>query len=140
MPVNCRVGLQGNPNGRVIGSIASLAASGTALVSFDLGETWDAYTLVQITVDPTAPETALNTVTVYGGDLAQDLVAARILGQMGTSGLSQAKFTNIAPATGAQSFFVRPMGRFVTVQFQNQDATNALGNTAAINFAAYQGA
>jgi hypothetical protein len=125
----------------VSGSIASLAASATTSVSFDLGETWDAYTLVQVTVDPAAPETALNTVTAYGTDIANDItMPARVLGQAGASGLSQAVFTNIAPATGAQSFFVRPNGRFVTVKFQNNDATNALGATSQINFAAYIGA
>ena len=140
MAVKTRIGLQGNPNGRVTGTLASLAASGTANVSFDLGETWDEYSLVAIIVDPTAPETALNTVTIYGGDLPQDLVASRILGVPGAATPSQAKFTNIAPATGSQTVWVRPMGRFVTVNFVNNDATNALGSNAAINFAAYQGA
>lgn len=140
MAVNCRIGKQGGADGRVIGSIASLAASGTAVVSFDLGEAWDSYTMVQVTLVPMAPETALNTVTIFGGDSAQDIQTSRILGQAGVAGVSQAKYTNVAPATGAQSCFVRPMGRFVTVQFVNNDATNALGAGSCINFAAYQGA
>lgn len=140
--VPTRVGLQGGPN--VTGTLASLASNGHAYVSFDLGPCYDLYTLVQVTLSPVAPMTALNTVTVYGADaaalVAADLMAARVLGTPGATGITQAKVTNMTPATGAQSLWVRPMGRFVTVDFFNQDGTNAAGAASAINFAAYAGA
>lgn len=139
-----RLGFQGNPNARVSGSIASLASNAHGIVSFDLGEQWDQYTMVQVVLFPVAPMTALNTVTIYGSEAAAlavaDLVAARILGTPGAATPSQAKATNLAPATGAQTMWVRPCGRFVVVDFFNQDGTNAAGATSSIAFAAYAGA
>jgi len=137
-----RLGRPGDAS--VTGSIAGLAISSHAYVSFDLGTDWDTFSMVGVMVDPTAPETALNTVTIYGSEnayiSAADPVPSRILGVPGSATPSQAKFTNIAPATGCQTIWVRPAGRFVCVDFFNQDGANAVGAAAAINFCAYCGA
>jgi hypothetical protein len=133
------IGRFNDPN-RVTGAIASLAASGETQVTFDLGQNYDQYSLVQVIIDPTSPETALNTITIYGTDSVGDILSTgRILGVPGAATPSQAKFTNLAPATGAQAVWVRPLGRFIVVDFKNNDATNALGAGAQINFAAYAG-
>lgn len=140
--VPTRLGRPGDAS--VTGSIANLAISAHAYVCFDLGPQWDLYSLVQILLDPTSPETALNTVTVYGAEnaylVAADVVPSRMLGVPGSATPAQAKFTNVAPATGCQAIWVRPAGRFVNVDFFNQDGTNAVGAQAAINFCAYAGA
>jgi len=137
-----RLGRPGDAH--VTGTIAGLAVSSHAYVNFDLGPAWDLFSQVQIILCPVAPMTALNTVTVYGAEApystAADVVPSRILGIPGAAVPSQAKFTNLAPATGAQAVWVRPAGRFIVVDFFNQDPTNAAGPTSAITFAAYPGA
>jgi len=120
--------------GWVSGDIASLAASGTATLVFDLGPNWDQYNVVQVAVVPAGPSSGLSGVAVYSS--ADAAFSAATDPQLNyTWGVS------FGPAAGAavttpQSAMFSPMDRYLIVRATNADAVNAQGAGAFVQLAA----
>lgn len=121
--------------GWVSGSIASLAASGTANCIFDLGPTWRDMSLATIAVTPAGPSSGLNAVSISSSNTAA-ADTTRKLKDVATAGPSAISAT-ITVATGCQQFMVRPMGRFLVVTATNADGVNALGASSKVVVVAY---
>jgi len=121
--------------GWVSGSPANLAASGSVICVFDLGQDWHQYPNIQVSVSSTAPSSGLSGVQLYGSDNVT-LNSARRLKESLVSGFSTI-FASLTTANGAQQCFIKPMGRYLHVSLTNADATNAQGATAKVTVAAY---
>lgn len=120
--------------GWVSGTIASLAASGTATIIFDLGADWVYYPFVRIYVNALAPSsglinTSVNSAATVGGTLLRQ-------GFMDTDSVSTTYLT-FASANGPQTVDFRPMGRYVYISATNGDGANALGASSRIDLAQY---
>lgn len=120
--------------GWISGDIASLAASATATLIYDLGPNWDQYNVVQVGVVPAGPSTGLSGVSVFSSDdatfnAAQDVQLNSVWG---------ATFANLVAAiTSAQTACFAPMGRYLIVRATNADAVNAQGAGAFVLVCAY---
>lgn len=121
--------------GWVSGEIASLAASGTATVIFDLGPNWQAYGSVQIAVVPAGPSSGLSNVTVRSSDDAT--FSATADPTLNSTNATTFGTGIAASVTTPQSSFVAPMGRFLGVIATNADGVNAQGATAFVQICAY---
>ncbi|UOF78618.1 hypothetical protein [Bacteriophage sp.] len=120
--------------GWVSGDIASLAASATATIVFDLGPNWDQYNVVQVGVVPAGPSSGLSGVAAYSSDdaafnAAQDIQLNNVWG---------ATFGAISAAVAApQTTSFAPMGRYFIVRATNADGANAQGAGAFVAICAY---
>jgi hypothetical protein len=121
--------------GWISGDIASLAASATVTAVFDLGAFWQKYNMVQVMVTPVGPSTGLSAVQITSADTAAFNVNRRLKDALsaGPSTIN-ASFT---VATGTQSVYVKPAGRYLAVRATNADGAQALGATSKITVAAY---
>lgn len=120
--------------GWVSGTIASLAASGTATIIFDLGADWVFYPYVRIYFTALAPSsglinTSVNSSATIGGTLLRQ-------GFIDTDSVSTTYLT-LASANGPQTADIRPMGRYIYISATNGDGANALGATSRIDLAQY---
>lgn len=121
--------------GWVSGTPASLAASGSVNVVFDLGPDWAQYILVQTTVRSESPSSGLDQVRFSGNDVPV-LTGTRYLRDMQSSA-GTVTWASVTTANAAGTFMVRPMGRYLIVAVHNADASNAQGPTTSITLAAY---
>lgn len=123
----------GNGPGWVSGDIASLAASATATIVFDLGPNWDQYGVVQLAVVPAGPSSGLSNVKAFSS-------ADAVLSAAADPQLNYTWGTSFGPAAGAaitapQSAMFSPMDRYFIVQATNADAVNAQGAGAFMQLA-----
>lgn len=125
-------GFQGQPG--VTGTIASLAASGSTNVQFDLGPDWFQFSVVAIWLGAAGPST---TVTYSASGYSDEDATRRRLPQAFSTNTATAYYSAINPTAGSTCALVRPMGRYIEVAVTNNDATNALGAGSSIGFCAY---
>lgn len=124
----------GNGPGWVSGDIASLAASGTATLIFDLGPNWDQYNVVQVGVVPAGPSSGLSGVAAYSSDDVTFSAAADV--QLNNCWATS--FGAISAAiTTPQSCAFNPMGRYFILRATNADGANAQGAGAFVQVCAY---
>lgn len=124
---------QGQPS--VTGTIASLAASGSVNVIFDLGTDWATYPVIAVWINIAAPATAAATLTC-SGYTDQDATRRRLPQAYTTGGVAGAT-SSVTPSGGAQCMLVRPLGRYIEANVVNGDATNAFGAASSIGIATY---
>lgn len=123
--------------GWVTGSPASMAASATVAVLFDLGADWDQYATVQVTLRPLGPSSGFSGVSFSGRDTpvaAQNLV--RSLREVSSSAFA-ITFASVTTANAAAVAMLRPFGRYVVVMVTNADAANATGAGSRVALAAF---
>ncbi len=125
----------GSVAGWVSGTIASLAASASATMIFDLGPNWDQYPYVTVTVNPQGSSSGLTALQVFGSRTTTDTDVERLNFAYATSFAGQ----SVAPTTanGVQSGIYRPAGRYVIVKATNADGTNAQGASASVAVTAH---
>lgn len=127
----------GSVPGWVSGDPAGLAASAQVHAIFDLGPHWERYGLVAVTVNPTVPSSGFSAVQASGADTPSNYDARRALAHAFQSGGQSRMFVAFTTGAGAGQVFLRPNGRFFTVNATNADATNAMGANAKFTLAAY---
>lgn len=125
----------GDIHGWVSGTPASLAASGTAVVVFDLGPNWMFYGLVQVLITPVAPSSGFNPVQIMCTPNGATNFNRRLGFAYSTGGA--VVFGNFTSASGQVCVVVRPMDRYLVINIPNADAVNAVGATAKVAIAAY---
>lgn len=125
----------GSVPGWVSGDIASLAASGSVSVIFDLGPHWDRYGMAAVAVTPNGPSSGLNAVQVFGSDSTAYDFTKRLGHAFGTGWT--ATHSNLTTANGPMQSNVRPSGRYLIIQAANADAVNAQGVQATVIVSAY---
>ena len=125
----------GGVAGWVSGDIASLAASATVNVVFDLGPEWRQYSYLELTVIPVAPSSGLNPVQFFASDSVAPNSARRRGSPFATGGTTY--FVNLATGPGTQTMAMRPAGRYLICKATNADAANAQGATARVTLAAF---
>lgn len=118
--------------GWVSGSPASLAASGSVDCIFDLGQDWHQFPTVQVAFVPVAPSTTSTALAVGSDTAAFNGNRPLVVAASAAAGTGVAAFT-----TTAQSWLVRPMGRYFVVRVANTDASNAMGAGAKVTITAY---
>lgn len=134
--VNPVVAFSGQP-GWVSGDPAGLAASAQVNAIFDLGPHWDRYGLVAVTVNPAGPSSGFSAVQASGADTPSNYDHRRAMAYA-FQGSGQARmFAAFNTASAAGQVFLRPNGRFFTVNGTNADAANAMGANAKFTLAAY---
>lgn len=122
--------------GWVSGDIASLAASATVDVIFDLGPKWQHINWVMVSITPVTPSSGLSAVMMSGSDTAAFNATRRLQAVNSLSfGVISAALTS---ANGSQMLPVKPFGRFFIIRATNADASNAQGATAHATIATYQ--
>lgn len=131
-----QVAAGGDIGGWVSGTIASLAASATVDVIFDLGALWRCVAQVQVMVAPAGTSTGLSNVQVVSSDTAA-FNANRRLKDVAAAGPSTVNIASLTTANGVQAVLVKPAGRYLVVRATNADATNAQGAGAQIAAALY---
>lgn len=118
------------------GTIASLAASTSADVQFDLGPQWDMWVAVHVWLKPVAAGGASDAIfQTYFGDTAG--AKTRRSGAAYTNSAIAAGYYALNPANGEQTICVRPMGRYLTIACQNANASVAWGSGSSVAVAAY---
>lgn len=120
--------------GWVSGNIASLAASGSINVIFDLGPNWDSYTILQCAHSSVSGSSGITVGFVKSstdGALTSDDLSLNSAYATGAGNLTAAS------SAGQRSFSVRPMYRFLIVNFTNADATNPVDANAFCLVTAY---
>lgn len=124
---------------RVTGGLANLAASQTAIVSFDLGTDWDHYEQVDVMINVAGPASGGNVQLFGSNTLGETTVAptkARRLGYQYNTAPSGVQ-SLITSSGGAQNIFVRPWGRYLMLSITNADGANAFGAGSFAAFLAY---
>lgn len=120
----------GDIPGWVSGTIASLAASATVTIVFDLGPYWDQYNSVQMAVNPVGPSSGLTAVQCFSSRTTTPSAVERLnMGQAVNFNTSSATAT---VAAGVQSGMFRASARYFCVQATNNDGTNALGASSSV--------
>lgn len=133
----CKIIQTGVSDPRVTGTLAGLAASGTATVCFDLGTDWENVELAQVCVSVAGPSTGLTAVQVSFADAVQTVINPnRRVGPLYGAAFGSINAA-ITTAGGANTVTVGPMGRFLLVTATNADATNATGAATTVTLQAF---
>lgn len=125
--------------GWISGTLANLALSTGFTIVFDLGNRWDEYAVVALTFNPTVGGAGgIAAGTTVTGNVAPGANNARRLGSAYPQGAvaSTAFLAAMPNGSGAATFLLRPLGRYVNIV----GATDATGNQGAgskVTLAAY---
>lgn len=123
--------------GWVSGDPAGLAASAQVNAIFDLGPHWDRYGLVAVTVNPAGPSSGFSAVQASGADTPSNYDNRRAMAYAFQGSGQSRMFATFNTVAAAGQVFLRPNGRFFTVNGTNADAANAMGAGAKFTVAAY---
>lgn len=138
LPVPVQVLQTDNGDSRVTGTIANLAASAVVTIYFDLGVDWMYYNSIGVTLLPTTPSTGISNVQLFGTDVNGSFITARRLGSLAATSASATIFIgSMTSASGSQTIYTKPIGRYVVLSVTNADATNALGSSSKVYLTAY---
>lgn len=132
---NTPVTAGGATHGYISGTPASLAASATVSVWFDLGPEFDQYQGVVVSIAPSGASSGFSAVSAFGGDKVGISTGRRLNGRY--SSTSSTIYASINTSVGQQSFEVRPFGRYFGVQLSNADASNPMDANASVSIAAF---
>lgn len=121
--------------GWVSGDPASLAANSSVLLVFDLGEEWTQYGELQILGSQVGPSSSV-TYMLRGSNSAAPVGVTRALRDLQSTGVTPVSAA-ISSGQAVGVFRVRPVGRYLIVQFINNDAAAATSPTAKVVLTAY---
>lgn len=120
----------GSYEGHVSGTIASLAASTTVYVVFDLGPTWQYYTRLIINYFPAAASGTC-TFEAYGSNTTSIPTSVdRLSGSAGSTA-----FNTLTITSGSQALMTYPTSRYLHIRVTN--GTTALLANSAIKVTMY---
>ena len=108
----------------VVGTIDSLAASGTTNAQIDLGPQWQQYNTVACTVNVVGPSTVTVVQQLFGASLGSTTWRGGLMYQTAASSTSYATWN---PTAGPQTMQSPIFDRYMVLRVQNTDATNAFG-------------